>query len=267
MEVIHMLTLRQLCLVAAELEPALADLTAVLGLSVCYRDPNVEIFGLENALLPVGTDFIEVVSPVEEDTAAGRYLERRGGDGGYMIITQASSAEAQAACRSRAEALGVRVAWEHPLETGHYMQLHPADTGGCFLEIDWHETNDHQGDWHPAGGTTWKPHVRSHVVSVMTGAELQSPNPLPLAEKWSAITGLPLQTQPDGTPEIRLNNAALRFVDETDGRGEGLGGIDIVAADPATLLATARERGMTVSDSRVTICGVRFTLLPQDPRA
>ena len=85
------LTLRQICLVARELQPAVDDLKNILGLEVCYVDPEVKVFGLENALLPVGTNFIEVVSPIQENTAAGRYLNRRGGDGGYMIITQADS--------------------------------------------------------------------------------------------------------------------------------------------------------------------------------
>ena len=60
------ITLRQICLVAEKLQPALDDLKAALGIEVCYVDPHVEIFGLENSLLPVGTGFIEVVAPVVE---------------------------------------------------------------------------------------------------------------------------------------------------------------------------------------------------------
>ena len=40
-------------------------------------------FGLENTLMPVGRNFLEVVAPIQEGTAAGRYLDRRGGNGGY----------------------------------------------------------------------------------------------------------------------------------------------------------------------------------------
>jgi hypothetical protein len=167
------LTLRQICLVASELRPAIEDLIAVLGLEVCYVDPLVEVFGVENSLMPVGTNFIEVVAPIMENTAAGRYLSRRGGNGGYMIITQAGSAEEQKACRARAKEMGIRVAWEFSLEAGRYMQLHPADTGGCFFEIDWHETTQHQGDWPPAGGNNWKPHIKTGVVSAIKAAELQ----------------------------------------------------------------------------------------------
>ena len=80
------LRLRQICLVASELEPVVDDLCAVFGVKVCHRDPEVGQFGLHNALMPFGSSFLEVVAPQREGTAAGRYLERRQGDGGYMVI-------------------------------------------------------------------------------------------------------------------------------------------------------------------------------------
>jgi hypothetical protein len=43
-------------------------------------------FGLTNAVFAVGDTFVEVVAPTQPDTTAGRYLKRRGGDGGYMAI-------------------------------------------------------------------------------------------------------------------------------------------------------------------------------------
>jgi uncharacterized protein (DUF433 family) len=49
--------------------------------------------------------------------AAGRYLNRRGGNGGYMIITQTDSQEYQKACRERAANMCIRVAWEEIYET------------------------------------------------------------------------------------------------------------------------------------------------------
>ena len=87
--------LRQVCLVAEKLEPVVADLTAVLGLEVAYRDPLVVYFGLENAVMPINGDFLEVVAPVQENTTAGRYLERRGGNGGYMVLLQCADAQAE----------------------------------------------------------------------------------------------------------------------------------------------------------------------------
>jgi hypothetical protein len=255
------LTLRQICLVAGQLEPVLDDLTSVLGVEVCYVDPHVDVFGVRNSLLAVGTNFIEVVSPIREATAAGRYLKRRGGDGGYMIITQTHGKETQDACRSRAAGMGIRVAWERPHPTGQYMQLHPADTGGTFLEIDWDRENDPRGNWAPAGGTAWKAFVKTEVVSAILAAEVQSPDPSALAQRWSAVTDIPLGTDPAGRIVMSLDNAAIRFVRETDGRGEGLGGMDIRAADPERLLRAAEKRGLRTADRMVVMCGMRFNLV------
>ena len=44
------LRLRQIALVANKLEPVIDDLCDVLGIEVCYRDPGVATYGLENAL-------------------------------------------------------------------------------------------------------------------------------------------------------------------------------------------------------------------------
>ena len=75
------LRLRQIALVAHKLAPIAKDMHDVFDLEVGFRDPGVKTFGLENALFPVGNQFIEVVSPIQENTAGGRYLDRRRGDG------------------------------------------------------------------------------------------------------------------------------------------------------------------------------------------
>ena len=137
--------LRQIALVANKLAPVIDDLKAVFGLEVCYIDPGVGVFGLENSLLPVGNNFIEVVAPIKEGTAGGRYLKRRGGDGGYMVICQCDSHAAQLERRERALSMGVRIAWERESGGYHVMQLHPADTGGSFFEIDWDAKGEVEG--------------------------------------------------------------------------------------------------------------------------
>ena len=255
------LTLRQICLVAEKLQPVIDDLVAVLGVEICHVDPQVEVFGLENALVAVDTNFIEVVAPITENTAAGRYLDRRGGNGGYMVIIQADNAEIQAACRERAADLNIRVAFETPHDNGNYLQFHPTDTGGSFLEIDWDLNNNPIGNWAPAGGTGWENHIRTDVISALKGVEIQSTDPENLAERWRRITGIELHKNAADCPELRLNNAVIRFIQADDGRGEGLGGIDIETSDPKKLLQEAEDRGLKISNTQVMICGVRFNLV------
>jgi hypothetical protein len=252
--------LRQICLVAAKLGPVVDDLKAVLGLEVCFKDKGVEVFGLENSLFPVGSNFIEVVAPIKENTAAGRYLKRRNGDGGYMVICQCDSEGTQAARKARAASLNVRVAWEHDSKDFHGMQLHPADTVGAFFELDWDKKGEPEGHWEPAGGSNWTPARRTDVVKSFKSVELQSADPRDLAERWSSIAEIPLRNDSRGRIEMPLDNASVRFIEATDGRGEGLGGIDIVAADRKRLLATAASRGYAADDDQVMICGTRFYL-------
>jgi hypothetical protein len=253
--------LRQICLVAEKLAPVAEGLKSVLGLEVGYVDEGVAEFGLENSIFPVGTNFIEVVAPIRENTAAGRYLKRRQGDGGYMVICQCDSHQTQLARRKRAQELRVRIAWERELESMHIMQLHPADTGGAFFEIDWDAKSDPQGSWAAAGGMRWQSAKRTDVVRSYNAAEMQSPDPAALAERWSSIAEIPLRKDAKGRLEMPLANACVRFVEATDSRGEGLGGIDVVVADRKRLLDAAEKRGCRVSESQVTICGTRFYLV------
>lgn len=253
------LQLRQIAFVARERDPVVDDLKAVLGLEVCYEDPGVAKFGLHNALLPVGSQFLEVVAPVQNGTTAERYLDRRDGDGGYMVITQCND---HADRRARVDKLGIRVVAQ--LDHGGFtnMQLHPADTGGSFLEIDQQADDDPTGPWEPAG-QDWQPTVRTDVVSAITAAELQCDDPAKVAQQWSEI--VQIDVEPDGDRwSIPLTNATLRFVPITDGRGEGLGGLDIAVVDGDRLRTAAGERDRLVSADQVLLGGVRFTLCEQN---
>jgi hypothetical protein len=256
------LRLRQICLVARDLAPAIDALKHVLGLEVCYIDSAVGEYGLENSLLPVGNQFLEVVAPTRPGTAGGRYLDRRGGDGGYMVITQCADREARDA---RLAELQVPIANTMDYGTFHGHQLHPKYTGGAFFEIDWNTGGEREdGPWHPAG-PDWKPHVRTDTVRAITTVELQSPDPAGLADRWSHIAGIAL-TPGEAGPELPFTNARLRFVEARDGRGEGLGGIDLAATNASAIAAAcqrARAAGHPVTDTTATLCGTRIRLVPQ----
>lgn len=252
------LRLRQICLVASELEPAIADLADILGLAVCYRDGNVARYGLVNALLPIGPCFLEVVAPTRPGTAAGRYLERRRGDGGYMVIVDCDDIERR---RRHMDEIAVRIA--NPIRHDGYtgLQLHPRDTGGAMLELNHTSSGESlEGPYYPAG-PDWQKAIRGDVTSALLAAELQSPDPEALARRWSGILEWPVGRDARGEAEIALDLGRLRFVAATDGRGEGLAGLDIAVADRARLLAAARRRGRPVEGDQITLCGTRFRLV------
>jgi hypothetical protein len=246
--------LRQVALVAEELAPVLEDLQAVFGLEVAFRDPGVVTFGLENMVIPVGSQFVEVVAPIREGTTAGRYLERRKGNGGYMVICHTDD---HARRKARVAELGVRTVLNFDEHGYTCMQLHPRDTGGSFLEIDRQEGGEElDGPWSPAG-PNWQPAKRTSVVDGIRAVEIQGDDPAALAQKWGDIVEIPVSG--NGTPALRLDNAEIRFLPDTDGRGEGLSGIELSAVDANKARSAASERGLLDGDV-ITICGTRFLL-------
>ena len=237
------LRLRQIALVAHELAPIEAQLHEVLRINVCHRDPGVGHYGLGNALLPIGNEILEVVAPIRENTAGGRYLERRGGDGGYMVITQCDDHGPR---RARVAQLGIRIVNQFETHEFRNLQMHPKDTGGSFFEIDEQlgpNAHDPDGPWEPAG-PDWQAGRCLERVTGISGAEIQADDPAKVAARWGEIAELPVVTNEAGQPTIELANATLRFVPCTDGRPEGLGGIDVIARDRQAIVDAAAASGV-----------------------
>jgi hypothetical protein len=101
--------LKQVALVAGELAPVREQIFDLLGLKADYDDPGVGAFGLCNSVMAIGETFLEVVCPKEEGTTAGRLLERRGGDSGYMVISLVDDIKEVS---QRIENLKMRKVWE-----------------------------------------------------------------------------------------------------------------------------------------------------------
>lgn len=246
--------LRQVCLVAPQLEPVVGDLAAIFGLKVCYRDPHVGKYGLENALLPVNSVLLEVVAPTEDGTAAGRFLARTGNRGGYMVIFTCDDPDARG---RHAATLGVRTAnvIDHP--PYHGVQLHPRDCRAAFIELNHTEGSaDLRGPYPPAG-PDWQAAIRTDVTQALLGVELQSPDPAGLARHWGAILGAPVSKIADGASEIALDNGRLRFV---EGASELMTGVMMRVRDVGAVIAAARARGVAVDGDAVLLGGVAFRL-------
>ena len=140
------------------------------------------------------------------------------------------------------------------------MQLHPRDMIAPFFEIDWDQDADFAGNWEPAGGMAWRDAVRTDVVSAYRAVELQGPDPEELATLWSKIADIGFSLRGNALI-MPVSNVELRFVEATDGRGPGLGGIDLEVANRDHVLAEAKRRDCYESDDRVVVCGTRFNLV------
>jgi hypothetical protein len=220
-----MFRLRQVALVAHELDTVVEQLCDTFGLSICFHDPGVAEFGLHNALMVIGDQFLEVVSPTTDGTTAGRLLEKRHGDGGYMAIYECDDLDDRMIHLANND---VRVVWAGDFPTIRGRHLHPRDVGGALVSIDQPVPN---GSWTWAG-PNWQAHRDDSVVAGIAGVSVAANDTAAMASRWVDL-GI---------------NRGVEFV-EAGERGEGIDGVDLVASD--------RSRRGEVHD----ICGVTFRLV------
>lgn len=220
-----MIRLRQVALVARDLDAVVDELCSAFGLEVCFHDPGVREFGLHNALMVIGDQFLEVVSPIEEGTTAGRLLDRRGGDGGYMAIYEVDDLDERVGHLAHHD---VRVVWSGDFSDIRGRHLHPRDVGGTLVSLDQPVPN---GSWR-WGGPAWRAHPDGAAVTGIAGVTIAADDPPAMRARWEEL----------GVA------TSVRFVAAGE-RGEGLDGVDLVAAD--------RDR---VGELR-RLCGVEFRLV------
>jgi hypothetical protein len=247
-----MLRLRQICLVAPELEPAVEQVRRIFGVEVCHRDEAVAKYGLVNALFVFGHQFLEIVAPTREGTAAGRFFERSGGRGGYMAIFDTSDPERR---RALVESLGVRIA--HTMEApGFYgNQLHPRDARATMLEFDRSDGNEQlYGAYWPAG-PHWHEHQRLDRVAGIPWIELESPDPNDLAAHWGRLIDVPVSRDAQGRHTLSFDLGAVRVV---AGAPERLSALQVLVADPAAVLAAAVAERLPADAGGFSLCGVRI---------
>lgn len=244
------LHLRQICLATGDLETTAARLETVLSGAACYSDPDVAQLGVRNRLFQIGTDFLELVSPLSPQAPLQRFLDRRGGDGGYMAITQTETREEQAEIRARAAELGIRIAWELTHRGADFLQWNPADTGGSFLETSFDHAGELDGRWSAAGGA-----IGAATPFRLAGIEVTTADPARTAATWGALTGI--APGPDGG--LHLRNARIGFVAATGGAG-GLTALHLRSPEAGAALARAATAGLEVADDSVTLCGLRLRI-------
>ena len=243
--------LRQVALAASDLASTVETLTDVLGIEVAYRDPGVGVFGLVNAVMPIGETQLEVVSPVREDATARRWIEKRGGDAGYMVILQCDDHAALEAEAARAQQAGAKVVWQGEHEGARTVHFHPRELG-AILSFDAMPAWD---DWVWAG-PDWRAHARTGTTAAISGVELESPDPEGLAARWGRVLGLEPERHEDQLRISLPRGGRLAFV--TSEGGEGVAGVELALADRATFEARARARGVLGADGAATIAGTRF---------
>ena len=220
--------LRQIVLAAGDLCSTRTRIEDELGLPHVWADPGVGHFGLRNALYAIGDSFLEVVSPTTDDAPARRFLDRSGGDAGYMAIVQTTGSLEDV--RRRAADEGVRVVFTAEGEGVVGLHLHPSDTGGTLLSID---RCDAAASW-PWAGPAWEA-APDRGARGIAGATFAVTDPRAVAARWGRLLDVPAQAD-----RIELGATSLFFVSNADGRR----GLCEVVLDglprPSTVIAGVR---------------------------
>jgi hypothetical protein len=180
-------------------------------------------------------------------------LEKRGGDGGYMVILQVDDLSQ---ARARVAAASVRIADQSNVNGAAFTHIHPKDIGGAILSLDFMNPKE-RWEW---GGPHWQSHVCTDIALKIVAAELQAKNPENMAARWAEVLGRIAVAGPD-VWRIELDQGEIRFVGDIDGRGEGLGAFDVEVHDPDAVRADAAARGLLSNDDNVMLAGTRVRLI------
>ena len=141
--------LRQVALLVRDLSEAEQLYQRVLGMEAC-RGGELPQYGLRNLVLPAGgSTFIELLQPTSGDSAAGRFLARRG-EAPYLLIFETKDYDQLV---PHLKSLGIRITAESQQEGTRSAFVHPSSANGAFLEIV--EVLDAVDSWPPAG-PDWK---------------------------------------------------------------------------------------------------------------
>jgi hypothetical protein len=247
------LHIRQIVLAARDLRTTVAQLQSVLGVPVCYHDPEVGKFGLENALMTIGHEgyiqFLEVVSPTQDNTAAGRHLDRHG-DSGYMLILQTDDLVRD---RARVDKLGVRIVWEAKHPDVSAMHLHPKDIGAAIVSLDQPIPPE---SWRWAG-PDWQRHALKTGAQRVISTTIASQDPIAMSQRYATVLDTSAPVVASDARYIDIQDGVLNFV---TAKSDVIAGFGIKMLDVHEALSAARKQGLPVHGNTVTICGTQFEL-------
>lgn len=122
-----------IALAVADLEAAIAHYRDVWGIEIEHRE-RVEDQGVEEAMLPVGDTYLQLLGPTGPDTTVGRFVEKRG-EGLHHIAYEVDDLEATLA---ELKVKGVPLIDEAPRVggRGHMVAfVHPKGNHGLLVEL------------------------------------------------------------------------------------------------------------------------------------
>lgn len=130
---VKLLNLDHVAIAVRDLDAAVESYRQRYGVEPLYREV-VEAQGVEEAMIPVGGSFVQLLEPLGEDTPVGKFLARHG-EGLHHVAYAVADIEAALA---HLESVGARLIDETPRIGGRGAKIafvHPADLAGTLVEL------------------------------------------------------------------------------------------------------------------------------------
>ncbi len=130
---IKLLNLDHVGIAVHNLDHALGEYRTKYGITPLYRE-TVASQGVEEAMLPLGGSFIQLLQPLGPDTPVGRFLARNGEGVHHLAMAVADIEVALEHLKSQ----GARLVDSKPRQGGGGNRIafvHPRDLAGTLIEL------------------------------------------------------------------------------------------------------------------------------------
>lgn len=130
---VKLLNLDHVAIAVHDLDAALAGYRDRYRVEPLYREV-IEQQGVEEAMLPVGGSFVQLLMPLGDDTPVGRFLDKNG-EGLHHVAFAVTSIET---ALEHLSAQGARLVDDAPRPGGRGARIafvHPGDLGGTLIEL------------------------------------------------------------------------------------------------------------------------------------
>jgi hypothetical protein len=155
----------------------------------------------------------------------------------------------------RLESLGMRKIWEIDREEVTAFHIHPKDIGAAIVSFD---------EMRPSSAWVWAGpgwhNRRSENVSRISVVDIQATDPEEIASRWSKAFGCPYVFEQD-LFRIKLREGELRVLEATDGRGDGVAGIQFDVTNRGGVESAVEKHGLCMIDGTVEVCGTNFRFM------
>ncbi|HJN92262.1 MAG TPA: VOC family protein, partial [Dehalococcoidia bacterium] len=170
--------IRQVAAIVNDLEPAVALMHDLFDVEPSVRQDLTE-FGLINAVIPIGDQFLELLQPVTEESSGWRYLQKRG-PGFYMLIFESDEG---LRAQTEADLAGIPVVWTADNDLFVSVHFHPRATAHTLVSVDTSKVPD---GW-PAAGPDWRDHVRTSIVTGIHVFRIAGPDMAAMKTPFEAL--------------------------------------------------------------------------------